>query len=224
MSDSSILCPLCGEGRLVEHTQERHFKSDDLAYVVTGLRYSLCSHCGEEITAPDQSRHNKRAIIAARDRAVAERDRVERLRPHDILRIRKQLGLTQVQAARVFGGGPNAFGKYENAEVAPSEGMEKLLRLADSVPEAASWLLRRAGLLTPMLPQAACRRRNDCVEFQRLIKGAAFVMLPENRGLPAPGLLIHRLVHPARQAFTYDANSAANDDRLGVEPGLAAMG
>jgi len=224
MSDSLILCPLCGEGRLIEHTQERHFKNEGLAYVVTGLRYSLCSHCREEITTPEQSRHNKRAIIAARDRAVAERDQLERLRPGDILRIRKQLGLTQVQAARVFGGGPNAFGKYENAEVAPSEGMEKLLRLADSVPEAASWLLRRAGLPASMIPQTPCGRRNDCVEFRRLLKGSLFVALPESRGLLASDLASYRPTSTTSRSFTYSATTAANDERVCARPDLAVVG
>lgn len=95
---------------------------------------------------PSSHGTSKRAIVAARNRAVAERDRGQRLTATDILRIRKTLGLTQAQAARVFGGGPNAFGKYESGEVAPSDGMEKLLRLADSVPAAAAWLLRRVGL------------------------------------------------------------------------------
>jgi len=79
--------------------------------------------------------------------AVAERDRAQRLTPADIVRIRKKLGLTQAQAARVFGGGINAFSKYEDNEVEPSDGMETLLRLSDSVSEAAAWLLRRGGVV-----------------------------------------------------------------------------
>jgi len=63
MNDYSILCPLCGEGQLVEQTHERHAEIDGHAYVVSGLLHSLCSHCGEYITTPEQSRHNKRTII-----------------------------------------------------------------------------------------------------------------------------------------------------------------
>lgn len=146
MSKDTSLCPLCAAGQLIEHTHERQEEIDGHAIVISGLLHSLCTHCGEYITTPNQSRHNKRVLIEARQRAVEARDHAERLTPSDILRIRKKLGVTQVQAARVFGGGQNAFSKYENAEVAPSEGMEKLLRLADSLPEAANWLLRRAGL------------------------------------------------------------------------------
>ena len=222
MSDSSILCPLCGEGRLLEHSQERQYKNEDHAYVVTDLRYSLCSHCGEEITTPEQSRHNKRIIIAARDQAVAERDRLERLTPDDILSIRKRLQLTQVQAARVFGGGPNAFGKYECGEVAPSDGMDKLLRLADKVPEAAVWLLRRAGLTAPPMLQNACSRMDDCTIIRRL-KESWTAGFPEKNQLANQPALLASLAgyRPAQaaQSFTFEA---ANDSGAYLEPDLAA--
>jgi HTH-type transcriptional regulator/antitoxin MqsA len=162
MNADSILCPLCGKGSLCEETDVRNADIDGFQYVVHGLRHSFCDHCGETITTPEQSRHNKRMIVEARDRAVAERNRTERLGPADILRIRKKLGLTQVQAARVFGGGPNAFGKYESGDIGPSDGMEKLLRLADSVPEAAAWLFRRAGLPKRSAPNLPCSRENEC--------------------------------------------------------------
>lgn len=146
MNQHPSLCPMCDEGRLIEHTHERQDEIDGYSFTIRGLVHSICDHCGEYIVAPEQSRQNKRTITEARYQATVERDQAERLSPPDILRIRKELGITQAQAARVFGGGPNAFSKYEHGEVAPSEGMERLLHLADRVPEAANWLLHRAGL------------------------------------------------------------------------------
>lgn len=139
-------CPLCGEGTLVPHQHERTSEIDGHKFIIRGFQHSICDHCHERVTTPAQSRHNKQLIIEARALAVAERDRNQRLSPAGILAIRKKFGLTQAQAARVFGGGTNAFSKYENGEVTPSDGMEKLLRLSDEVPEAAQWLLRRGGL------------------------------------------------------------------------------
>ena len=55
-------------------------------------------------------------------------------------------GLTQKQAAKVFGGGSNAFAKYEAEDVVQSVGMDKLLRLAVEVPDAATWLFRQSGI------------------------------------------------------------------------------
>lgn len=69
-------CPLCGVGRLIEHSHERQNETDGYEFVVRGLLHSVCSDCGERVTTPDQTRHNKRILIDAR----AQAERV-RLRP-----------------------------------------------------------------------------------------------------------------------------------------------
>ncbi len=213
MSDKSTFCPICDEGHLIENTHELAADLEGYSYVIPGLLHSLCNHCGEYITTPDQSRHNKRVIIAARDQAVAARDRAQRLTPAEILQIRKVLGLTQVQAARVFGGGPNAFGKYENGEVGPSEGMEKLLRLADNVPEAATWLLRRAGLPAPS--HVPCSRENECAVLQRLLR---------DKDPAAQELPLFRASAKNTYRFTYTASTAANDSSVDTSLDLATFG
>ncbi|WP_082708462.1 type II toxin-antitoxin system MqsA family antitoxin [Thiobacillus denitrificans] len=139
-------CPVCGEGALVQHIHDRDSEIDGYKFVIHGLLYSVCDHCHERVTTPELSRQNKKVVIEARANALTERDREQRLTPSTILAIRKKLRLTQSQAARVFGGGANAFSKYENGDVTPSDGMEKLLRISNEVPEAANWLLRRGGI------------------------------------------------------------------------------
>ena len=57
------------------------------------------------------------------------------LTPLVIRAIREACGLSQQDAARVFGGGPKAFEKYESGEVAPSSAMTRLLLLAARRPE-----------------------------------------------------------------------------------------
>lgn len=213
MSENSTLCPICGEGHLIEHTHDLEAELEGYSYVINGLLHSICDHCDEYIITPDQSRHNKRMIIAARDQAVAARDRALRLTPAEILHIRKRLGLTQVQAARVFGGGPNAFGKYENGDVGPSEGMEKLLRLAENVPEAATWLLRRAGLPAPS--HVPCSRENECPVLQRL--------LGDKRRTSQEISLLQASLNTTR-SFTYNASEAANDSSANIKLDMAAFG
>jgi HTH-type transcriptional regulator/antitoxin MqsA len=56
------------------------------------------------------------------------------LTPLVIKAIREACGLSQQEAARVFGGGPKAFEKYEAGEVAPSAAMTRLLLLAARHP------------------------------------------------------------------------------------------
>lgn len=57
------------------------------------------------------------------------------LTPLQIRAIREACGLSQQEAARVFGGGPKAFEKYESGEVVPSAAMIRLLILAAKRPE-----------------------------------------------------------------------------------------
>lgn len=57
------------------------------------------------------------------------------LSPLVIRAIREVCGLTQQDAARMLGGGPKAFEKYESGEVAPSSAMIRLLLLAAKRPE-----------------------------------------------------------------------------------------
>lgn len=222
MSKDTSLCPLCDTGQLHEHTHECQEMIDGYKVVIPGLRHSICDHCAEYITTPTQSRHNKRVLIEARQRAVDERDRAQRLTPADILRIRKKLGVTQVQAARVFGGGQNAFSKYENAEVAPSEGMEKLLRLADSIAEAANWLLRRAGLPATQTVEPPCHHTKSCVVFQRLRHVSMRTTWPAGKGADAAKLTSFHAASSRKISLTYSTSMAANDSHDTPTPELQA--
>ena len=60
--------------------------------------------------------------------------------------LRKRWGLSQDEAAKVFGGGPVAFSKYEADDVMQSDAMDKLLRMADDIPVALSKLMANAGV------------------------------------------------------------------------------
>ncbi|MDX5383939.1 MAG: type II toxin-antitoxin system MqsA family antitoxin [Rhodobacterales bacterium] len=67
------------------------------------------------------------------------------LTPDQIRKVRKKLGLSQRDAGRIIGGGPNAFQKYEAGDVLVSKAADTALRLlandparlAELVPEAS---------------------------------------------------------------------------------------
>jgi HTH-type transcriptional regulator / antitoxin MqsA len=75
------------------------------------------------------------AIRAAARREAKAKAKHATLTPLVIKAIREACGLSQQDAARVFGGGPKAFEKYESGEVAPSSSMTRLLLLAARRPE-----------------------------------------------------------------------------------------
>jgi transcriptional regulator with XRE-family HTH domain len=62
------------------------------------------------------------------------------LSPEDIRRIRESLGLTQVEAGELLGGGPRAFAKYENGAIKPAAAVANLLRLLENSPQALKTL------------------------------------------------------------------------------------
>lgn len=220
------LCPYCGEGKLIERQRDRESEIDGYKFLIRGLLHAVCDSCHESVTTPSQSRHNKRVSTEARAKAVEERDRAQQLTPCDILRIRKKLGLTQAQAARVFGGGANAFSKYENGEVTPSDGMERLLRLADSVPAAASWLMRRAGV-PPELAHDHMRETK-----QALLSALKQIMQDphSHTGFRTSSLakVVGSLQQPRQPGvtFTYGSKAAmaANDSKARPRQVLAAVG
>ena len=55
--------------------------------------------------------------------------------PSYIARVRRKLDLDQRQAAELFGGGVNAFSRYENGKTKPPLALVKLLKLLDRHPD-----------------------------------------------------------------------------------------
>ena len=55
--------------------------------------------------------------------------------PAFIAKVRKKLDLDQREAAEVFGGGVNAFSRYENGKTKPPLALVKLLKVLDRHPE-----------------------------------------------------------------------------------------
>jgi HTH-type transcriptional regulator / antitoxin MqsA len=55
--------------------------------------------------------------------------------PGFIANVRKKLALDQREAAEIFGGGINAFSRYENGKTKPPLALVKLLRVLDRHPD-----------------------------------------------------------------------------------------
>lgn len=123
------LCPLCGEGHVSTHSEmvESEYKAHK---AMLPLVFKQCDACGSDFAGAAESKLNKRALMAWRKQVDGL------LTGEEITALRKQYKLTQGQAARLFGGGPVAFSKYENDDVAQSEAMDTLLRLVRRSPEA----------------------------------------------------------------------------------------
>lgn len=139
MTDTTI-CPICEEGHLSPATHELAIRHGDQNITVRELEHSVCDACGEEPVLTEQIRRNQRKIADAKRCA-------DHLLPGDEIRaVRRQLGLTQQEAAVLFGGGANAFSKYERGDVIQSVAMDRLLRLASLWPFLMVTLRQMAGM------------------------------------------------------------------------------
>jgi HTH-type transcriptional regulator / antitoxin MqsA len=95
---------------------------------IEGLSGWRCDDCREiEFDAPSARRY------AAAGDALVLRNRERQSR--EIRRIRRKLGLSQAAAARLTGGGHNAFSRYERGTAAPMPAVVNLFRLLDRHPE-----------------------------------------------------------------------------------------
>lgn len=132
-------CPICGEGHVTAEVQmvESEYKGHKAELP---LHFKLCDTCTSDFAGAAESKLNKRALMAFR-KAV---DGL--LTGAEIAALRDQYHLTQQQAARLFGGGPVAFSKYENDDVAQSESMDTLLRLVRESSDAFWKLVELKGM------------------------------------------------------------------------------
>jgi HTH-type transcriptional regulator/antitoxin MqsA len=94
---------------------------------VTG---DFCPACNESILDAVESRRTLELMKAFNKQVNAAS-----VSPEFIVSVRKKLALDQREAAEIFGGGVNAFSRYENGKTRPSLALVKLLKVLDRHPE-----------------------------------------------------------------------------------------
>ena len=82
--------------------------------------------------------------VSSRELHILKAKAANLLAASEVRRVRKTLGLTQREAGLLLGGGPNAFQKYEAAELVPSKAISNLLRVLEAHPVALEVLRREA--------------------------------------------------------------------------------
>ncbi len=121
--------------------------------MVRGTRTTTVKYGGLESEPFDQPglwcQSCSEGLLSFKDMEVATRQmhilkaRAEHLLPpSEVKRVRKKLGLTQKEAGLLLGGGPNAFQKYESADVVTSQAISNLLRLLAHDPSGLEVLRR----------------------------------------------------------------------------------
>ena len=121
-------CLNCAHGYLRHAVKNVPYEYKGHATVVPKIAGWHCPHCHE---VEFDSGEGKRFAEAIK-RIAADIDAQEAA---ELVRIRKKLKLTQLEAARITGGGPNAFSRYERGKARPLPAVTNLFRLLDRHPE-----------------------------------------------------------------------------------------
>jgi HTH-type transcriptional regulator/antitoxin MqsA len=122
-------CPSCGAAKLVRGTRDLPYTYKGETTTIAAVRGQFCPACGEILLAAGEARRVSKAMLELNKQVNASI-----VDPAFIARVRKKLGLGQRQAAAIFGGGPNAFSRYENGKTKPPLALVRLFQLLDQHP------------------------------------------------------------------------------------------
>lgn len=127
-------CPFCGIEAYRHQTKSMTLRYKSKTITVKQPGY-WCDKCGEGVIGGDDRKATQKALQAFR----AKIDGL--LVPDEIKKIREKLAITQQSASVLFGGGVNAFSRYERGETPVPRALSQLLRILDKHPS----LLREIG-------------------------------------------------------------------------------
>lgn len=125
-------CPTCGIGKLVPDTRDRPYTYKGKSITIRKVTGRYCDNpdCQEVVMEMEESIRTSQEMLAFNKKVNAN------LTPIDLLaNVRQRFKLTQQQAAKVFGGGANAFSRYESGKTKPPLALVKLFRILDKHPE-----------------------------------------------------------------------------------------
>jgi HTH-type transcriptional regulator/antitoxin MqsA len=127
MERSCIACD-SANGMISFSNETMTIRYENRSMAVSALSGWRCADCGE-VEFDDES---ARRYAAAGDELVMQ---ARRETGAELRRIRKKLGLNQSEAAKLTGGGHNAFSRYENGLVVPAPAVINLFKLLEKHPE-----------------------------------------------------------------------------------------
>lgn len=123
-------CPVCGAAQLIHDTRDLPYTYKGETTVIPAVTADFCPACGESITDMAETERVMREIQAFNKQVNAAI-----VDPAFIVSVRKKLALGQREAAEIFGGGVNAFSRYENGKTKPPLALVKLFKLLDRHPD-----------------------------------------------------------------------------------------
>ena len=128
-------CPICREAELIHDTRDLSYTYKGETSIISAVTGDFCSACAESILDAVESKR-----VMGEMRSFSKQVNAAIVDPNFIVNVRKKLALDQREAAEIFGGGVNAFSRYESGKTKPSLALIKLLKVLDRHPDLLSEL------------------------------------------------------------------------------------
>ena len=123
-------CPICGAAELIHDTRDLPYTYKGETTLIGAVTGGFCPACAESVLDALESDRVMREM-----RAFSKQVNAAIVDPAFIASVRKKLALDQREAAEIFGGGINAFSRYENGKTKPPLALVKLLKVLDRHPD-----------------------------------------------------------------------------------------
>jgi HTH-type transcriptional regulator/antitoxin MqsA len=115
---------------LIHDTRDLPYTYQGETTLISAVSGDFCPACAESILDMVESDRVMREM-----RAFSKQINAAIVDPEYIAKVRKKLDLDQRQAAEIFGGGVNAFSRYENGKTKPPLALVKLLKVLERHPD-----------------------------------------------------------------------------------------
>ena len=123
-------CPACGAAKLVHDTRDMLYTYKGDSTTIEAVTGDFCPACGEVVMDMAAGIRHSAAMLAFNKQVNASI-----VDPSFIATVRKKLALDQREAAEIFGGGVNAFSRYETGKTKPPLALVKLFKVLDRHPD-----------------------------------------------------------------------------------------
>lgn len=123
-------CPACGAAKLVRDSRDSSYTYKGETTTIPAVAGGYCPACGEAVLDASESARTSAAMLEFNKQVNASI-----VDPQFIASVRKKLRIGQREAAQIFGGGVNAFSRYENGKTRPPLALVKLLKVLDRHPD-----------------------------------------------------------------------------------------
>jgi HTH-type transcriptional regulator / antitoxin MqsA len=126
-------CLSCGMSELVHDTRDLPYTYKGEYTTIPMVGGDFCPACGESVLGAIESARVSGLMLEFNKQVNGSI-----VDPAFIARVRKKLGLDQQEASTLFGGGVNAFSRYETGKTKPPLALVRLFQILDLRPDLLS--------------------------------------------------------------------------------------